>query len=171
MAIHHRRQVPPLAADAVLAHQSLHPASAHDLAMLLQDRVDPRTAIGFPAVGVRRSDLVHEAGVLNRALARWPVHPGVVARRTDPEHPAHRSHRVRFLVVFDEGEDVAFRAEVNAMAFFKRSCSSFSRSYCFLTWRSALSSAATAGSTSTPFVTINPSRASLRQRDNMKGWM
>jgi hypothetical protein len=26
---------------------------------------------------------------------------------------------VRFLVVLDEGEDVAFRAEVNAMAFLK----------------------------------------------------
>src|SRR5690606_19727189 len=158
-------------ADAVLAHQSLYPAPAHDLTALLQGRVDSRAAIGFAAVRVRRSDLVHEASVLNRTLARWPVHPGVVARGADPEHPAHRCHRVRFLVVLDEGEDVAFRAEVNAMAFFKRSCSSFRRSYCFLTWRSSLSSAATAGSTSTPLAMICPSRANLRQRDNMKGWM
>src|SRR5690606_36661277 len=75
-------------ADAVLAHQSLYPAPAHDLTALLQGRVDSRAAIGFAAVGMRRSDLVHEAGVLNRALARWPVHPGVVARGADPEHPA-----------------------------------------------------------------------------------
>src|SRR5690606_13127117 len=116
MAIHDRRQVPPLAAnleigdvshpdlieavdhdlvgpalhagqelrqpgtlavdagrtgaDAMLAHQSLHPAPAHDLAALLQGRVDPWAAIGSPAVRVRRSNLVQEAGVLRCALAR-----------------------------------------------------------------------------------------------------
>ena len=105
-----------------------YPAPAHRLATLAQDGVDSRTALGPAAVGVHRPDLVHETGVLHRALARRPRHLGVVASGADPEHSAHHSHRVRFLVVLDEGEDVAFRAEVNAMAFFKRSCSSLSRS-------------------------------------------
>src|SRR5688572_32724423 len=52
------------------------------------------------------------------------------------------------------------------MAFFKISCSSFSRSYSFFTRRSAFSSAATSFFTCTSFVMIRPSRASLRQRDS-----
>ncbi|MEN1961112.1 hypothetical protein WCE41_12415 [Luteimonas sp. MJ246] len=44
-------------------------------------------------------------------------------------------------------------------------------SYFRFTSRSALSSAATVLSSSVPLVTITPSRANLRQRDNMKGWM
>ncbi len=48
------------------------------------------------------------------------------------------------------------------MAFFKISCSSFSRSCSFFNRRNSLSSASTSLSTSTPFVTISPSRACLR---------
>ena len=40
-------------------------------------------------------------------------------------------------MAFDEGEDIALRAEVNAMAILKTSCSIFSCSYCFSTCRSA----------------------------------
>ena len=38
------------------------------------------------------------------------------------------SHREGSFFVVDEGKDIAFRSEVNAMAFFKSSCSSFRRS-------------------------------------------
>ena len=44
-------------------------------------------------------------------------------------------------MVGNEGDDVVFRAEVNAMAFFKRSCSTCSRSYLRFTSRSAFNSA------------------------------
>src|SRR3546814_7912814 len=111
------------------------------------------------------------SSVLECAQAVWSPRPFVLTRRTILVEPAHGSHRVGFLVVLDEGEDLFFRAEVNAMGFFKRSCSSLSRSYLRCTSRSSLSSAATALSTSTLLVTIKPSRASLRQRDRTKGWM
>ena len=75
-----------------------------------------------------RADLLDKRGIFDGSPAGRSGRPGVVARGTDAQHPAHCPHRVGFLVVRDEGEDVAFRAEVNAMAFFKRSCSSFSRS-------------------------------------------
>ena len=115
-------------ANPVFAHQSLDPTPARGFPALAQERVDARTPIGLATVRMRGADLVHEAGVFHGTRARRPRGPGVVARGTDAQHPAHPPHRVRFLVVPDEGEDVAFRAEVNAMAFFKRSCSSFSRS-------------------------------------------
>jgi hypothetical protein len=54
--------------------------------------------------------------------------PGVVAGQTHAVKTAQRPHRIRFLEVLDEGKDVLFRAEVNAMAFFRMSCSSFRRS-------------------------------------------
>ena len=57
------------------------------------------------------------------AFTRRSVSPGVVATGADAMQPTHRSHRVVFLVLVDEGEDVTLRCEVNAMAFFKRSCS------------------------------------------------
>lgn len=54
-------------------------------------------------------------------------------------------------MVRDKGEDIAFCLEVNAMAFFKRSCSICRRSYLRFTSRSSFSSALIAWSNSIPF--------------------
>src|SRR5205814_7723701 len=97
--------------------------------------------------------------------------PCVEAARAHFVQPTHHSDRERFTVGFDELEDLGFRSEVNAMAFFKISCSSFSRSYFFFISRSDFSSAATSSSIRISLFTICPSRICLRQRDNMNGWM
>src|SRR5262245_293847 len=128
-----------------------------------------RAAIRLAALAVYGADRLHQPLVFFAAPALRPLAPGVKAARAHSVQRAHHSDRERFPVRVDELEDFALRAEVNAMAFFRISCSSFSRSYCFFTRRSSLSSAAVSFPISTPFVTIRPSRASLRQRDSMKG--
>src|SRR4030095_15545178 len=131
--------------------------------------MDARAAIGLTAHCMLVAYLLHQQRIGLRTLTGWAIAPGVKAARTHPIQPTHHSDRVLRLAVPDEGKDVCFRLEVNSMAFFKRSCSIFRRSYSRLTLRNSFSSAATSLSTSTPFVTIRPSRACLRQRDNMKG--
>ena len=64
----------------------------------------------------------------HRSLTRCTFSPSVVTARTDFIQPTHQLDRVLRLAVLDEGEDVAFRLEVNSMAIFKRSCSTFKRS-------------------------------------------
>ena len=66
---------------------------------------------------------VQQRGIVQSALAQRPIAPGVIAAGTDAVEVAHAFHRDDFFVVVDEGEDVALNAEVNAIAFFKRSCS------------------------------------------------
>src|SRR6185503_20055834 len=130
-----------------------------------------RATVGLPTPRVRRADPLHQPLVLCGSSARGARPPRVKPTRAHPVQPTHHSDRERFAVGFDELEDLALRSEVNSMAFFKISCSSFSRSYCFFIRRSAFSSAAASLSTRTPFVTTCPSRACLRQRDSMNGWM
>jgi len=72
-------------------------------------------------------NLLQDRFIFKRPLARWPASPRVIAARAHPEQFAHFHDSVVFLVEVDEGEDVRFRAEVNAMAFFKMSCSSCRR--------------------------------------------
>src|SRR5690606_20085058 len=102
--------------DAFGPHESLYPAPADLFALTPQGCVNARAAVGAAAVVMDCADLVGKHGILNGTLACRAGYPSVEACRADPEHSAHRPHRVRFLVVLDEGEDVAFRAEVNAMA-------------------------------------------------------
>ncbi|KOP26851.1 hypothetical protein AMR41_08170 [Hapalosiphon sp. MRB220] len=154
-------------AYAFLPHQSFHPAAPHGLALAPEGGMHAGTAIGVPAGLMYPTNLLHQAGIFDLAVTARSPRPCVVAGGADPVETAHRPHRTGFLVVLDEGEDLAFRSEVNAIAFFKRSCSSLSCSYCRLILRSAFSSAAVDGSTGAPLVTITPSRASLRQRDSM----
>ena len=70
---------------------------------------------------------------------------------------------------FDELEDLAFLAEVNAMAFFKISCSSFSRSYFLLQLAQRFQLRSHPASIGALLLTICPSRTCLRQRDSMNG--
>src|SRR5690606_13665031 len=157
--------------DVVLPHQPLDATPPHGLALQAQGGMHTRAAVGPAAVPVDAADLLQQWLILQCALAGQSTNPRVITRSADTIKAAHHLHRAGFLVVLDEGEDLALRPEVNAMAFFKRSCSSLSCSYFRCISRSCLSSAAIALSTSTPLVTICPSRASFRQRGSRKGWM
>ena len=90
--------------------------------------MNPRAAVGLPARGMRSLDFSYQPRVLDGSRTRIPATLGIVTTRTHAIESAHRPHREEFLVRFDEGKDVAFLAEVNSMAFFKISCSSFRRS-------------------------------------------
>jgi hypothetical protein len=79
-------------------------------------------SVGTAALLIGPVDLLQNDLVIDRTLTRWPAAPCVTARA----HPIQFTHPhdfVFFLVEVDEGEDVRFRMEVNAIAFFKRSCS------------------------------------------------
>jgi len=110
----------------MVAHQPLDPAATHVLTLLAQFGVHARAAVGLPTVAVHPTDPIHQACILLRAFAGWPITPGVVAAGADTEQAAKHSHRDGFLLPLDEGKAFAFRAEVNAIAFFKTSCSIFS---------------------------------------------
>src|SRR6185437_16098952 len=110
----------------MLTHQPLDPAATHSLALLAQFGVHARATIGFPTVAVHPTDPIHQACILLRAFADRAIAPGVVAAGADTEQAAKHSHRDGFLLLLDEGKAFAFRAEVNAIAFFKTACSSFS---------------------------------------------
>jgi hypothetical protein len=71
------------------------------------------------------SHTIDQSGIVQGTLAGRAIPPGVKPAGTDTEQTAQAPHRVAFLLLLDEGEAFAFRAEVNAIAFFKRSCSSF----------------------------------------------
>src|SRR5215204_3987075 len=86
------------------------------------------------AVGSEESrDLAEELPVLFRMGTRATPMRAVEAGARHPVAPtqgAHASPRVlRDDEARDEGDDVAFRAEQNRMAFFKRACSSWRRAY------------------------------------------
>ena len=110
----------------MLTHQPLDPAATHVLALLAQFGVHARAAIGFLTVAVHLADPGDQACIPLCAFAGRASAPGVVAAGADAEKAAKDSHRDGFLLLLDEGKAFAFRAEVNAIAFFRTSCSIFS---------------------------------------------
>jgi hypothetical protein len=115
-------------------------------------------------------DFDEQSSVLFRSRAHAAPPPRVEARRRDAVPPTERADAERDVLARDEGEDVAFRAEQNRMAFFKRSCSSLSSAYSRSSRCScAISRAggALAGFAGAP--RKRPSRASFRHFDSMKG--
>ncbi|SIR53856.1 hypothetical protein SAMN05421829_11921 [Aromatoleum tolulyticum] len=115
-------------ANTVLTHQALYASLTDTFACFSQCRMHARTAVGLATGLIDRLNLVQQTGVLIGTSAGRALSPSIIARGADTVEPAHRPHRERFLTVLDEGKDVPFRAEVNAMAFFNSSCSSFRRS-------------------------------------------
>ena len=108
-------------ANPVFAHQSL---DRRRLAVSPRWRRSAwmrRTPIGLATVRMRGADPLSTR--LASSTVRWlggRAAQGVVARGTDAQHPAHLPHRVQASWWLpDEGEDVAFRAEVNADGFLK----------------------------------------------------
>jgi hypothetical protein len=87
---------------------------------------DPLFSIGFSALPVHLANPRYQSHVFLSALTEWAGAPRVEAAGADPEQAAQPPHRVVLLLGLDEGEAFAFCSEVNAIAFFKRSCSIFS---------------------------------------------
>jgi len=118
-------QIGRAATDGMVTHQTLDPPPAHRFAVLPQTGMDTRAAIRLPAFVVHPTDALKQPRILPIPRAGWPVAPRVVPARTDTVEPAQKPHRV-LLLLADESEDVGLGLEVNAIAFFKRSCSIFS---------------------------------------------
>ena len=112
--------------DGVFPHQALDTAASDRMAGAMQRGMHARAAVGLPAVPVHLAHVVEQHGIGLRAGAGRTIAPGIEPARAHPVEAAEPPHRVGFLLVCDEGEDVALRSEVNAIAFFKRSCSSLS---------------------------------------------
>jgi hypothetical protein len=108
---------------AFFPHQTLDPATADPFAILSQLLMHARATVGLQALAMHPPDLVQQRRVVASTLAQRPIPPRVVAAGADALQATHRPHRDGFFVVVDEGEDVCLKAEVNAIAFFKRSCS------------------------------------------------
>jgi len=118
-----------VAAATVSVRLPWHVAAVHltgRLPLTLQCRVHARTAIGLVAVAMHLAYPFQKSRIYFAPQTDWPVAPGIVATGAHAIDAAHAFHRMGFLVVVDESEDVVLRAEVKAIAFFKRSCSSLS---------------------------------------------
>ena len=81
--------------------------------------------VSIEPAAAHSADPIEQAVVFLAALAARAPSPGIEAAGADAVEAAQQRHRVVFLAS-NEGEDVPFRSEVNAIAFFKRSCSSLS---------------------------------------------
>lgn len=110
----------------MLAHQPLDPTLPDRLALAAQHSVHAWAAVCFAAVTMNLANPCNQACILLRACTERSCAPGVLAAGTDPEQTTQPPHRVVPLLGFDEGEALALRSEENAIAFFKRSCSTFS---------------------------------------------
>ena len=114
-------------AQVVFAHQERHPLSADAFAQRTQSTVNARAAVMAP---MRRVDLANPVEQLRVALGPrtgWASAPGIEAAARHAIEPAQHRDPVRFPHRFDELEDFALRSEANRMAFFRTSCSSWSR--------------------------------------------
>jgi hypothetical protein len=126
-AIHARAtpiQIGRAAAHAVIPHQTLHPTPPDGLAVTLQTSVNARAAVRLPTFSMHLANALKQPCILLRTRARGAIAPRVIPAGTDAVEPAQQPHRV-LLLLLDEGEDVGLGVEVNAIAFFKRSCSIF----------------------------------------------
>src|SRR5690348_14396289 len=77
-----------------------------------------RTAVGLAARAMHLPHPLDQARIVQRPFASRSIAPSVIAAGADAEQTAQAPHRVAFLLLLDEGRAFAFRAEVNAIAFF-----------------------------------------------------
>src|SRR6478735_7074152 len=119
------------------------------------------------------NDLRGHFAIPGRVRADCPVSPRVVPAGRDVVAATERSDLVAFVLGderVDEGEPVALRAAQNRMAFFKRSCSSWSSAYFrSRAWSAAISRAGPAGAAFGGRPRSRPSFTSFRHLDSMKG--
>lgn len=167
IAAHRLRSEPGGAHEARDAATTTVPPCVHQLA------VHPRAAIAFVMERKEPTDLGAQASVLERVRAVVAVAPRVEPRTRDVVPTTERCDcepRVLGDEVVDEGEDLAFRALQNRIAFFKRSCSSLSSAY----FRSsacscAISRAGPGGGAFGGRPRRRPSFTSVRHFESMKG--
>lgn len=119
---------------ALVTHQPHHALASDTHTLASEHGMDPWAAVRSSA---RLEDLVdagEQALVAECAVAGWPRAPCVVAGAGHAVVAAQPSYAeaIRFLV--DERERVAFRAEVNRMAFFSSACSCSSRAWSRCSW-------------------------------------
>ena len=112
----------------MLAHEPFYSSPPDVFAGPAQLGMNARTSIGSMASFMDTADLRDELAVLQASSTGRSTSPSVIAGSAHAIEPTHHPDRLLFFAVIDEGEDLGFRAEVKAMAFFKRSCSTFNRS-------------------------------------------
>src|SRR5690554_3609556 len=97
---------PVHALQSQAAHEALHALpGAPDTVRLAQFGVDSGAAVGAAAALVRLLDQLAEASILESALRRFPVAPGVVTTPGDLQDAAHAAYGVVGLLAIDEPED------------------------------------------------------------------
>lgn len=109
----------------MLSHQAFNPTTASALTLATQFGMHSRAAIGFPTGIVDLTHTFDQTCIFVCAFTKRPVAPGVVTTGADTEQATQTPHRIVLLLLLNEGEAFTFRAEVNAIAFFNRSCSTF----------------------------------------------
>ena len=162
-----------LRAESGAAHEPSHAVSTHRPAGANQLPIDPRTAIALLVLREASNDLGGQRPVLKRVCTRFASAPRVEPRARDVIPAAERSDLEAFVLgneMVDEREDFACCGLQNRMAFFKRSCSSFSSAYRRSSrWNCAISRAGPAGGAFGGRPRKRPSFASLRHFESMKG--
>jgi hypothetical protein len=137
-----------------------------------QQSIEPRAAVAFLVREKEALDLREQLPVLLRVGALAAATPGIKPSSRDLVAPTQRGYAEVRTLRFDEGEGLAFRAEQNRMAFFRRSCSSCRSAWAFSSaWSCAISRAGPGGGAFGARPRNRPSRASFRHLDNMKGWI
>jgi hypothetical protein len=121
-----------LRAEPARLHKPRDPTPTHPPPGVAQRALKPWTAVPLLVRGEERRDLGREVPVLFRVRALAAAPPGVKPGGAHPVAATERAHAearadrraLRGDERGDEREDLAFRAEQNRMAFFRRSCSS-----------------------------------------------
>ena len=112
--------------QAVRPHQPFHAPTTHVMATPGQALLNPRTAVGSTAALEIARISFEQYPVLLPTRTHRPSPRRVESRARDRKEPAEPRHAEPLPLLFDEREDVGFRAEVNRMSFFSNACSSWS---------------------------------------------
>lgn len=135
--------------------------------------IQARTAVPCLVSREATQNLDGQSPVLARVRTLAAAAPRVEPRARDVVAAAEWGDFEAFVLrdeVVDEGEDLAFRALQNRMAFFKRSCSALSSAYCRSSACScAISRVGPGGGAFGERSRSRPALASFRHLDNMKG--
>src|SRR5262249_38878482 len=129
--------------DAGLSHQPGDPMLPTGEAERAQFHPDPRTAIALPDLALDVANLLRQDAIGTDPIAERPRTPCVVAGPRHLQHPTHRPHVPDAGMRLDEGESHRRSLAKKAVAFFKISRSSRSRSFSRLSCRTCSSSEST----------------------------
>src|SRR5579864_7913394 len=114
--------------NAMTAHQSLDPATAHAAALGLQFDMNAGAAIPPAIVAVDLLDILQQFAIFSGSRTFRARAPSVIAGSRDVEHLAHDPHRIVDTAIFDEAESHVRCPAKIAIDFFKMSRSMRNRS-------------------------------------------